>query len=249
MSSNVLNFISTVDNYNIFTDPKLDINTNLITLISLLENWRKYQSNPTVEKGVFNFISSWFVYGQETNPESRGTKESDPCDPKGFYSITKRAAEQLLISYCHTHKLNYRILRLSNVLGVGDMKVSAKKNALQFMTRSIKMNNPIKLYNNGEFYRDYIHIDDCVDAIKLVTTDGMRDQIYNIGNGKPILFKNMIDMAIDITGSKSVVEKISPPPFHKTVQIDNFWMDNSKLRDLGYSPKFSPYDMIKSILS
>jgi nucleoside-diphosphate-sugar epimerase len=125
-SKNILYFISTVHNYNIFTDPYLDIDTNLITLIKVLENCK----NKDV---TFNFISSWFVYGNVDLP----ARENSYCDPKGFYSITKRTAEQLLISYCETFGIKYRILRLANILGESDKKVSKQKNALQFLINEI----------------------------------------------------------------------------------------------------------------
>ena len=112
-SNEVLYFISTIDNYNVHTNPYLDIETNLTTLIKTLESCKG-------KDVTFNFISSWFVYGDVPLP----AKETAHCDPKGFYSITKRAAEQLLISYCETFGMNYRILRLPNVLGETDTKVS-----------------------------------------------------------------------------------------------------------------------------
>ena len=100
-SKNVLYLISTVHNYNVFTDPYLDIDTNLTTLIKTLESCKG-------KDVIFNFISSWFVYGDVGLP----AKETDSCDPKGFYSITKRTAEQLLISYCETFDIKYRILQI-----------------------------------------------------------------------------------------------------------------------------------------
>ncbi len=127
--ADILYFISTVDNYNVFTNPHLDIDTNLSLLVEVLENWRN-----NYPLGVFNFISSWFVYGNVELPAT----ENAPCNPQGFYSITKRAAEQLLISYCKTFNLKYRILRLPNVLGKGDTKVSKKKNAIQFLINEMK---------------------------------------------------------------------------------------------------------------
>ena len=56
--------------------------------------------------------------------------ESQPCDPKGFYSITKKCAEDLLISFCNTFGVKYRIIRLCNVMGKGDKGASSKKNAI-----------------------------------------------------------------------------------------------------------------------
>ena len=56
-TNNILYLISTTDNYNVKTNPYIDIETNLTTLIRVLENARQ------LEDIVFNFASSWFVYG------------------------------------------------------------------------------------------------------------------------------------------------------------------------------------------
>ena len=148
-SKNVLYFISTTSNYNVFEDIHLDINTNLSTLMNVLENCK--------EKGlVFNFISSWFVYGKT---EDLPATENSVCNPKGFYSITKLCAEQLIISYCETFGIKYRILRLANVYGEDDKSVSKKKNALQFLINELVNNRDISLYDGGKNIRDFIYID------------------------------------------------------------------------------------------
>jgi nucleoside-diphosphate-sugar epimerase len=133
-SKDILYFISTVDNYNVLTNPYLDINTNLTKLISVLQACRGNDF-------VFNFISSWFVYGKIDNPPAT---ETTNCNPTGFYSITKYAAEKLLASYCETFGFKYRILRLTNIIGKGDKKASNKKNALQYMIQCLQKNEPIK---------------------------------------------------------------------------------------------------------
>jgi len=141
-TNQILYFISTVDNYNIHENLHIDINTNLNVLMSVLENIDKKDKN-----FVFNFVSSWFVYGKnETLPFN---EKYSICNPTGFYSITKRAAEQLLISFCETFHIKYRIFRLANVLGEGDLKISRKKNALQYMIKCISQNDEIFLYDGG----------------------------------------------------------------------------------------------------
>lgn len=106
----VLYLISTTDNYNIMTDPYIDIDTNLKVLMEVLWNYKDKKDT------VFNFVSSWFVYGDTELP----AREDSCCKPRGFYSITKKCAEDLLISFCETYGLKYRIFRLANVIGVGD---------------------------------------------------------------------------------------------------------------------------------
>ncbi len=235
-SKSVLYFISTVHNYNVFTAPQLDIETNLTTLIRVLENWRK---RPDSAEGTFNFLSSWFVYGTQSFPY--GIDEETPCNPRGFYSITKRCAEQLLISYCETYNLRYRILRLGNVVGPGDKKTSAKKNALQHLINKIVANEPTEIYGRGVFYRDYIHVADCTRAIDLVLHRGERDSIYNIGNGHKVAdsLLSILRYVKEQTGSSSEFKFIPAKKFHNTVQVAAFGMDVSKLAALGYAPEYT----------
>ena len=233
----VLYFISTIDNYNVHTNPYLDIDTNLTTLIKTLESCR--------DKDVtFNFISSWFVYGDVPLP----AKEDSYCDPKGFYSITKRAAEQLLISYCETFNLKYRIIRLANVLGKSDHKVSKKKNALQYMINEIKEDHDVNLYDKGNVFRDYIHVDDVVQAINLIIGSGKTNEIYNVGNGEKIYIGDVLHKVKDKTGSKSNLVNIDTVEFHKKVQTKNMVLNISKLKQLGYTPKYSFDDIIDSLI-
>lgn len=236
----IVYLISTTDNYNVNTNPYIDIDTNLTTLIRVLENFK----NSPVKDKVFNFASSWFVYGDTELP----AKETSYCNPKGFYSITKRAAEQLLISYCETYNLNYRILRFANVIGSGDKGVSKKKNALQYLLNKLIVDEDIELYGGGDFYRDYIHVDDLCRAIKLIVEDGNTNEIYNLSNGDPQLFKNIILYAKRSFQSKSSIGGMKQPDFHKLVQVETMYMDNTKLTNLGYSPMISVYNYIDSMV-
>lgn len=245
-SKDVLYFISTVDNYNVHTDPYLDIDTNLTTLVDVLERWRKYQEHAGCDDGVFNFISSWFVYGDQEKP--LGVKEDADCRPKGFYSITKRCAEQLLISYCETYGLKYRILRLGNVIGPGDPKVSAKKNALQYMVNLLAENKDVQVYGDGMFFRDYIHVQDCAEAIELVLTKGKTNEIYNVGNGLSWPFLLILKYAKQVLWSASKITFIEPKEFHKKVQIPTFYMDVTKLKELGYSPIYTGVDLYRTLI-
>lgn len=246
-SNRIIDFISTTDNYNMFDSTTLDIETNLIHLMDVLDACHKEFGN----KFEFNFISSWFVYGKQpydVSKESPLTEESF-CNPTGFYSITKRAAEQLLISYCQTFKIKYRILRLANVLGAKDKKVSAKKNALQFLLDKIVQGEDVELYDNGDFYRDYIDVRDCAKAIWAVIESGRVNEIYNISNGHSYRFRSLIEYAIQYSGSKSNIwSNLHKPEFHTIVQSKDVFLSNKKLEELGYKPEFSIWHTLEKII-
>lgn len=245
-SPNILYMISTVDNYNVYEDPYIDIDTNLTTLIDVLEVCRVYQTNNEDDRLIFNFISSWFVYGNVPLP----AREYALCDPKGFYSITKRTAEQLIISYCETFKLDYRILRLGNVLGKDDKKISKKKNALQYMINLLKEDKPVELYDGGTMVRDYIYVDDAVRAIHyLISNDLTINNIYNIGSGVGISIREAILYAHKKLDSKSEIVNIETKDFHKKVQTRDMVLDIIKLRKTGYIHEFDNiYQIIDKLL-
>lgn len=244
-SKDVLYFISTIHNFHVLHNPHLDIDTNLTTLIKVLENWRHVQ-DVTGHYGVFNFVSSWLVYGNQNQPN--GVPETASCNPEGFYSITKRAAEQLLMSYCKTWGLKYRIIRLSNVVGLQDTKVSSQKNGLQYMINKMASGEDVEIYGTGEFYRDFTHVSDVATAIELVISKGSTNEIYNVGNGKTWSFKDIIFYAREKLRTSGSVKFVEPKEFQKQVVVQTFYMNNEKLKALGYQPKYSGAKLYDSII-
>jgi nucleoside-diphosphate-sugar epimerase len=240
---NILYMISTVTNYHVKTNPYIDIDTNLTTLMKVLEQIKNNMLK--AEDGyVFNFISSWFVYGETEMP----AHEESNCYPNGFYSITKRCAEQLLISYCETFGIKYRILRLANVAGHGDKKASPQKNALQHMINELKAGRDVNVYDGGNLYRDYIHVSDVARAIKLIMEKGEINTIYNVGNGQPLLFRDMIEYAKELIGGEGNLNSIEIPQFHRTVQVRSMWMLSDKLKSLGYTPNYDMKAIIEDMV-
>ena len=236
-SEEVVYFISTVDNYNVHINPYLDIETNLTTLVKTLESCKGKDI-------TFNFISSWFVYGNVELPAN----EDSYCDPKGFYSITKRTAEQLLISYCETFKIKYRIIRLANVLGKSDKKVSKKRNALHYMVNLVVNNEDVTLYDGGIMHRDYIHVDDVVQAINLIINKGSDGEIYNVGNGLPICIHDALNYVKSKTNSTSKFITIETVDFHKIVQTKDMVLDISKIKNLGYTPQYNINQILDTLI-
>lgn len=209
-SSDVLHLISTVHNSNVYVDPYLDIETNLTVLIKVLENWR---ARKDATEGVFNFVSSWFVHSEV----------------KGFYTSTKRCAEELLEAYCKAYGLRYRIIRLANVVGSGD-KVTNNKNALQRVIQQLKNGHDVYLHGRGLFIREYIHVSDCVRALDLIMHRGETNTVYEVSSGEAQAFCDIVRVAYTKLNSTSKIVKV--PGF-----IESSYMDSHKLFELGFRPK------------
>lgn len=239
--SDILYGISTVDNYNVYSDPQLDIKTNLVHFMDVLDEAKKKFNVAT----TFSLLSTWFVFGSQ---DHLPVTEASHCNPRGFYSVTALAREQLLESYCKTFGLTFRIFRLANVLGVGDKKISKKKNALQFAVRQIVYNEPFELYWPNHTVRDYIHVDDACRAINLcLNIDLVDNQVVNIGNNIPIKFSDCIDYTVSKTGNNPVVHR-ERSKFHEIVQTDQMWLENTRIRLLGYKPEHSIYQTLDELI-
>jgi len=224
--SEILYLRSTTSNYSVFENPSVDISTNLLLMSEMFKN--------LTSDNTFNLISSWFVYGKNN---IFSNSENDTCNPKGFYSISKYAQEQFLESYCNTFSINYRILRLCNVIGK-DHKANSQKNATEFLIQKLKNNEEVNIYN-GDNYRNFLHVEDTCRAIKLVIQKGNKNEIYNIGNKESAKMIDIINYCKNRLNSKSKINLIDTPKFHQQVQIKDFHMNTDKLHSLGFQEKFS----------
>lgn len=236
-TNNVLYMRSTIHNYhpkdgNLF----IDVDTNIFHFLEVLEANHKRDI-------TFNLVSTWFVYGKTQVPAN----ENSPCNPKGFYSITAWAREQLLISYAETFGLKYRILRLGNVIGIGDTKASPKKNAVQWMIKELAQGRDVEVYKDGGI-RDFIDVRDCARAIHLVLEKGELNTIYNVSNGEGLLVSDLISTAHRESGYVGKVGEKEVPEFHKIVQTSKMFLDTKKLKSLGYEKQHNIKDTIKELV-
>jgi nucleoside-diphosphate-sugar epimerase len=98
---------------------------------------------------------------------------------------------------------------------------------------------PIEIYGKGDFYRTYMDVEDCVEAIRLIMTDGDKNSIYNVGVHPATHFMSAIEHIHERTGNKSEIRFIEPKDFHKQVQVTSFKMNSDKLYSLGFQQKYT----------
>jgi nucleoside-diphosphate-sugar epimerase len=223
-TKDVLYLISTTDNQTFKEDPHIDVDTNLVQLLKRLEACR------VAGVGTFNFVSSWFVYG----PDSAYPDEQSICNPNGFYSITKYAAEKLVKEYCSTFGINYRILRLGNVYG-GPDSGSNKRNALHYLINQLKNNKDINVHIN--ISRDFIHILDVCRALDLLCAKGNSHEIYNVGTGISTRLGDALDTAKTLLHSQGYVLRTNVPADYN--QAVRFGLNCAKLKAHNFTPLIS----------
>ena len=93
----------------------------------------------------------------------------------------------------------------------------------------------ISIYNNGNFFRDFIYIDDVISGINTILQKGKSGELYWISSGKKTWFYEFANILEKNTGCKIIYPKT--PTYTKKVDVGNFIVNNSKLCKLGWSPK------------
>ncbi len=198
--------------------------TNTVGVQNLLELVRGFD---TQLRPIFFQISTDEVYGDHT---TGNFVETDALQPSNPYAASKAAAENFLLSYARTYGIAFKIVRPSNNFGV-------RQYPEKLIPRSIiRVLNGRKaqLHGSGKYYRDWLHVDDSVEAIKCVLFSGEVNEIYNISadveltNGE-VMHKLMEIMELDY---EQHVEHVDNRPG----QDVRYGIDDSKTRALGWKP-------------
>ena len=207
-------------------NPTNFIQTNVLGSINLLDScYRK-----KVEKIIF--LSSINVYGENCKSPSL---ETDSLKPLTTYGHVKMLTEEIYKSYADIYDLNITILRLSNIYGPN------KKSG--FIANLINSLNDKKIKNivnnNGNQYRDFLHIDDAIIGIILAIKNRNNGlDIYNLSSGKRFSIKKIIKI-IEKSSTKKVNAKFS----NNTPDEKCIWANNSKAnKKLNFSPTVSLTD-------
>lgn len=135
--------------------------------------------------------------------------ETDPADrPLAPYPASKRSAELLAHTYHHLAGMNIIVARLFNVYGPAgrpDMM------PLRLMTAAFT-GETIKVFNDGDIYRDWTYIDDTADGIVSALDRPMGYEIINIGCGEPISLRDFITIIEEYAGRRiSRINETTPP--------------------------------------
>ncbi len=156
------------------------------------ENLLKISAETGLDRIVF--ASSAAVYGDNPRAVSENTKPN----PLGVYGSTKLLGERLLESYSRSHNIKSVALRIFNVYG-GERGTGVVDSFL----RSCIEDKPLTVYGNGENVRDFIHVDDVVEAILKAlnfTERGSLFERFNIATGRPTTIIELARMILTAFG-------------------------------------------------
>ena len=203
---------------------------NVLGTLNILE----YCVKKRVEKLIF--ISS-SIYGK---PQYNPVNEKHPIMHNNPYTKSKILAEELCKIYAEKYKIEIIILRPFNIFG----NLQKDDSLISNIIKSIKNNNNIKIINKNN-KRDYLFIDDLIDAIIKLINYKCEFEIFNIGSGKSYSFENVIQLFEKRTKKKIIKQyKIS-----KKNNIPKIQVDISKIKkEINWNPKYTLVEGIEKII-
>lgn len=179
-------------------------------------------------KGVGGFVlaSTNAVTGDVGD---RPIDESVPLRPLTPYGSTKAAAEMLLSGYSASYGLRAAALRFANVYGPG---MARKDSFVPRLMRAAAEGRGVQIYGDGTQLRDYVHVDDIVQAILLAVRTGHTGPLV-VGSGRSESVNDLVAAAREVTGAPIPVEHVAA----KAGEMPAVVLNITAARALGYQPR------------
>jgi UDP-glucose 4-epimerase len=211
----------------------LDLKNGTIATYKVLDAMRVCR----IRKIIFS--SSAVVYGYPNKVPT--SEDTGMLFPASLYGASKLASEGLISSYCYLFDIKSWIFRFGNVIG-GD---SGKGVIFDLINKLKKDKNELEVLGDGEQVKEYIHVDDLVDGILYAySKTNERINVFNIGSGI-LSVKEIVKIILDEMNLKSTRIRYTGGPagwqgggWAGDVRIAHY--DLSKIKKLGWIPKFSP---------
>ena len=207
------------------------IKTNILGTHSLLKALLDNKENL---KADFKFIqiSTDEVFGDVKKNYS--TKEQDRYNPSSPYSSSKAAADHLVSSWGRTYNINYNITYSSNNFGPNQNK----EKFIPVIINSIINKKKIPIYGDGKQRRDWIYVDDNINAVLKIAENGKINNNYNIGSQYSLTNIQLVKKICSVLVKKYNFDKkiydliyfVKDRPGHDR----NYSLNSSKLKKLGW---------------
>ncbi len=237
----IYNFAAQVSYIDSKDQPFLDLDINGKGHLTVLEAVRNH-----APKARILFSSSRMVYGKIlTTPVS----ESHPTDPLSLYGIHKLLAEKYYRYYAHTFGMDTVSVRIPNPYGSRQQMKHNKYSIVGWFVRQAIEGKSITIFGDGSQERDYLYVDDIVDAFLELTVHGETGEVYNIGTQERVTFGGMVDAVLAEVGSGSK-ENIPWPENYEKNETGNYVADTSKIEAItNWKPTILLKDGIKKMVA
>jgi len=225
----IFNLAGQVSHIDSMQDPYTDLDINCRSQLCVLEACRR---NNTSVKVVF--AGTRQIYGRaDTLPVT----EDHLVRPTDVNGIHKAAGEYYHLVYNNVFGIRACSLRLTNVYGPRQLIKHNRQGFVGWFIRLALENREIQIFGDGTQLRDFVYVDDAVDAFLRAGADDVSNgEVFNVGGMEPITHGDLVELMIRIAGSGRF-RCVAWPPDKKAIDIGDFYADSSKIRStLGWQP-------------
>lgn len=173
------------------------------------------------------------VYG---NAQIVPTPETAPLQPVSYYGLLKATSEQYLSMFAAQGRLDGTVLRISNPFGPGQ-KLNRGQGLIPALIARIKAGEPVDMIDGGRAVRDFVYIDDVIEAMVLAGHHpALRNETVNVGTGIGTSVRDVLLLVQQALGAEAKLN-IAPPRFG---DVNVSTLDCTKIRRLtGWQPRYS----------
>lgn len=191
----VFHFISSSTPFDGTDNLLADIEENLLPTVRLLDAMRKKKV-----KKIFFVSSGGTIYGECTGP----ARETDKISPECVYAAQKAWIETSVHLYEKYDDIQGYILRIGNPYGL-EINKKKRQGIIPIFTEKIIKGESIEIWGNGENRRDYIYIDEVIDAIEAVYSYRGEYRIFNVGTGSSCSTREIIEQIESVVGKQAQI--------------------------------------------
>ncbi|NHN43168.1 NAD-dependent epimerase/dehydratase family protein [Halorubellus sp. JP-L1] len=185
----------------------------------------------------FVFASSCAIYG---DPTDTPIPETERKTPRGPYGVSKLAADQYVRRYADWYDASTVALRFFNVYGPRQTRGVVPA----FADRALD-GDALVVDGDGQQTRDFVHVDDVVQALLLAAAADVTGEAYNVGTGRSTSIRGLADMVRDVVDADVPVTHDDPRP----ADIAESRADVRKASEhLGFEPTVSLSDGLRTVL-
>jgi len=164
--------------------------------------------------------------------------EDTPSDPRGIYEISQLSSEMICRTYTRIHGIRTVPLRLTNIYGPRAQMRHSQFGVVNWFVRLALEGRPIPIFGTGKILRDFLYVDDCVEAlVAAATSPAAVGEILNVGHDRPSTFLEVAELLREIVPDTRI-EFTEFSPERKAQEPGDFVSDITKIRRLlGWEPK------------
>lgn len=214
--------------------PLRDLDENARAQLTLLEVLRR-QSREV--RAVFP--GSRLEYGR---PQHLPITESHPLMPTSVYGIHKMTAEHYYRIYHELFGLQTCRLRISNPYGPRQSRDDRAFGIIGTFFAAVTAGEPIRLYGGGTSLREFIYIDDLIDALLLAGshTDAV-GKVFNVSGNEPMTLRQAAAQVIEVVGRGTIVD-VPWPELDAAVETGSYVGSTTAIESLGWRARTSMHE-------